>query len=71
MSNIRDYFEEKARSKDPQAGQFAVALAIMRLADVLDYSPSSPSPHPLEFIGMKLGEIAEAVQAVDLGGDRS
>ena len=68
--NIRDLFEEKVRRDDSESGQFAIALAIMRLADVLDYDPTSAAPHPLEFIGMKLGEIAEAVQSIDLSGTK-
>ena len=59
--NLRDIIAERAETD----GLYAVAYAITRLADVLGYSPQD-TPHPLEFIGMQLKAVAEAIENLDL-----
>jgi len=70
--NIRDYFEDKARSGD---GAFAVAFALMELAEAQKRSAkaldqigfndgrhSSGPPGTTEKIAMELARIAEAME---------
>jgi hypothetical protein len=70
--NIRDYFEDRARSGD---GAFAVAFALMELAEAQKSSAraldqigfndgrnSSGPPGTTEKIAMELARIAEAME---------
>jgi hypothetical protein len=65
--HLLDEFEDRARKGD---GQFAIAYALLRLAETSEHLRSdlcygsTAAPGVLENVGMELGNVAKAVQAV-------
>jgi hypothetical protein len=64
MADLREW-EERAQAGD---GQFAIALAVWRCADMLKYlgfdAPDGRSPGAFEFVGMMLKGQVEATNSV-------